>query len=73
MEGFKKCSHKLHKFSQIKARTPFVKGAQTPVCVLICENLRNLWLRICLVARRRRGDKLLQIKNIFAGSGLQLF
>jgi len=28
--------HKLHKFSQIKARTLFVKGTLKPVCVLIC-------------------------------------
>jgi hypothetical protein len=30
-------SHKLHKFSQIKTRTPFVKDAKTTVCVLICN------------------------------------
>ncbi len=29
----------------------FVLGAQTPVCVLICENLCNLWLKKnCLIA-----------------------
>ncbi len=34
----------LVKFSQIKVRTLFVKGTQTPVCALICDNLCNLWL-----------------------------
>jgi len=46
-------SHKLHKFPQIKTRTPFVKGAQTQVCGLICGNLCNLWLLFKKAPHRR--------------------